>query len=185
MNSPCPLLQSSSTPSPIFHKNQGANLTLYPDHTTKSRSESTTPMRDARPGKRPLLVTLPLKVQTYDIDFAFHVNNQVYVRWLEDLRMEVLREYYPLKRFMDAGVAPILASTQITYKRPVGLYDEPMGYMWATHLGRASIWLEAEIRVGDMVCAHAIQRGSFLVLATGKASRTPEELLVRFEAGNV
>lgn len=142
-------------------------------------------MRDARPGKRPLLVTLPLKVQTYDIDFAFHVNNQVYVRWLEDLRMEVLREYYPLKRFMDAGVAPILASTQITYKRPVGLYDEPVGHMWCTHLGRASIWLEAEITVGDQVCAHAIQRGSFLVLATGKASRTPEGLMAHFEAGNV
>jgi len=51
-------------------------------------------MRDARSGKRPLLVPLPLKAQTYDIDFAFHVNNQVYVRWLEDLRMEVLRGYY-------------------------------------------------------------------------------------------
>lgn len=141
-------------------------------------------MRDARPGKRPLLVTLPLKVQTYDIDFAFHVNNQVYVRWLEDLRMEVLREYYPLKRFMDAGVAPILASTQITYKRPIGLYDEPVGHMWCTHLGRATIWLEAEITVGDQVCAHAIQRGSFLVMATGKASRTPGELMAKFEDGN-
>ncbi len=142
-------------------------------------------MRDARPGKRPLLVTLPLKVQTYDIDVAFHVNNQVYVRWLEDLRMEVLREYYPLKRFMDEGVAPILASTQITYKRPIGLYDEPVGHMWCTHLGRATIWLEAEITVGDQVCAHAIQRGSFLVLATSKASRTPGELMAKFEDGNV
>jgi acyl-CoA thioester hydrolase len=85
---------------------------------------------------------------------------------------------------MDAGVAPILASTQINYKRPVGLYDEPVGHMWCTHLGRASIWLEAEITVGDQVCAHAIQRGSFLVLATSKASRTPEELMAHFEAGN-
>ena len=46
---------------------------------------------EAQPGKRPLLVTLPHNVQTYDIDFANHVNNQVYVRWLEDLRMELLR----------------------------------------------------------------------------------------------
>lgn len=141
-------------------------------------------MRDARPGKRPLLVTLPLKVQTYDIDFAFHVNNQVYVRWLEDLRMELLRDYYPLKRFMDAGIAPILASTQISYRKPIGLYDEPVGRMWCTHLGRATIWLEAEICVGEQVCAHAIQRGMFLVMATNKASRTPDELMTHFEAGN-
>lgn len=141
-------------------------------------------MLDAKPGKKPLLVTLPLKVQTYDIDFAFHVNNQVYVRWLEDLRMEVLRAYYPLKRFMDDGIAPILTATQIAYKRPIGLYDEPVGFMWSTHLGRASIKLEAEIRVGNTVCAHAHQRGMFMTLATGKPSRTPKELVDLFGGAN-
>ena len=42
-------------------------------------------MLEAKLDTRPLLVTLPIRVQTYDIDFASHVNNQVYIRWLEDL----------------------------------------------------------------------------------------------------
>lgn len=141
-------------------------------------------MREARPGKRPLCVTLPIRVQTYDIDFANHVNNQVYVRWLEDLRMELLRTYYPIKRFMDQGVAPILASTNITYKRGIGLYDEPTGHLWCTKLGRATINLEASIEVGETQCAHASHRVMLLNLATNRPARTPQELFAAFDAGN-
>ena len=141
-------------------------------------------MHKAQPGAYPLLVTLPIKVQTYDIDFASHVNNQVYVRWLEDLRMEVLRQYYPIKRFMDEGVAPILASTHITYKKSITLYDEPVGKMWCPQIGRATMNLECTIAVGDQVCAHATHRVMLLSLSTGRASRTPQDLLDAFERGN-
>jgi len=141
-------------------------------------------VREALPGKRPLLVTLSIHVQTYDIDFASHVNNQVYVRWLEDLRMELLRQYYPIKRFMDQGIAPILASTHITYKKAIGLYDEPTGTMWCTKLGRATMNLEATIEVGERQCAHATHRVMLLNLATNRPARTPQELLDAFDAGN-
>ena len=132
-------------------------------------------------GTRPILVTLPIKVQTYDIDFARHVNNGVYVRWLEDLRMELLRTYYPLERLMAQGVAPILHATHITYKRSIGLFDEPVGRMWCTELGRATLKLEAEICVGDVVCAHATQRGILLQIGTTKPARLPTELIARFK----
>ena len=141
-------------------------------------------MRLASPGKRPLLVTLPIRVQTYDIDFASHVNNQVYIRWLEDLRMELLRQYYPIKRFMDAGVAPILTATQITYRKAIGLYDEPVGHMWCPQLGRATMNLEASIEVGGTQCAHATHRVILLNLATNRGTRTPRELIEAFDAGN-
>ncbi len=141
-------------------------------------------MRDAKPGNRPLLVTLPIRVQTYDIDFASHVNNQVYIRWLEDLRMELLRQYYPIKRFMDQGVAPILASTHITYKKAIGLYDEPVGHMWCTKLGRATMNLEAAIEVGEALCAHASHRVMLVTLSTGRGARMPKELIEAFDAAN-
>ncbi len=141
-------------------------------------------MRDAQAHHRPLGVTLPLKVQTYDIDFASHVNNQVYVRWLEDLRMDLLRQYYPIKRFMDEGVAPILASTHITYKKSITLYDEPVGTMWCTKLGRATMNLEADISIGDACCAHATHRVMLLNLETGRAARIPQDLFDAFDKGN-
>jgi acyl-CoA thioester hydrolase len=141
-------------------------------------------MREAQPRKYPLLVTLDLKVQTYDIDFANHVSNQVYIRWLEDLRMEILRTFYPIERFMGEGVVPILASTNITYKRAIELADKPVARMWCTKLGRATMNLEAEIRVGDTLCAHATHRVMLVNSETGRPARTPQDLFDAFDAGN-
>jgi YbgC/YbaW family acyl-CoA thioester hydrolase len=142
-------------------------------------------MLQAAEGARPLNVTVPIRVQTYDIDAAGHVNNGVYVRWLEDLRMEVLRQYYPLKAFTDAGLMPILANTNIAYKRSILLHDEPVGHMWCTKLGRATLTLEAEIVVEDQLCAHATQRGILLNIGTTKPARVPKELIAQFEKTNV
>ncbi len=135
----------------------------------------------APPGTRPLMVTLPFTVQTYDIDFAQHVNNQVYVRWLEDLRSEVLRQHLPLDKLMAQNTAPILHSTQITYHKSIELFDKPEGRMWCSSLGRATMNLEAEIVVGEKVCATALQRGILLNIGTTKPVRIPEDLVERYK----
>jgi len=137
-------------------------------------------MLKAPEGARPVLVSLPIKVQTYDIDFAGYVNNAVYVRWLEDLRMELLRRHYPLEKLMAAGTAPILHATNIVYRRSIGLFDEPVGHMWCTEMGRATLRLEAEFVVGDQVCATATQRGILLKLGSTAPVRLPAELVERF-----
>jgi acyl-CoA thioester hydrolase len=46
--------------------------------------------------KQPFEVEINLPVRTYDIDFAGVVSNTVYVRWLEDLRLEMLAHHFPL-----------------------------------------------------------------------------------------
>jgi len=130
--------------------------------------------------ERPLLVTLPLKVQTYDIDFAGHVNNQVYVRWLEDMRMDVLRQYCPLDKLMEQGIVPILHANHIIYKKSIQLFDEPVGVMWCTQLGRATLTLHAEISVNDAVCMTATQRCIMLYTGTEKPARIPEALVARY-----
>ena len=130
-------------------------------------------MLEAPPDKRPLCVRMPIKVQTYDIDFAGHVNNQVYVRWLEDLRMEMLRVYYPIDRLMAEKLAPILASTEIHYKRPLLLGDAPEGAIWVSQLGQATINLKAEFTHDGKVCAHAHQRLVLLRLPEHKPVRLP------------
>ena len=94
-------------------------------------------------GARPFHVTMPFRVATYDIDFAGHVNNGVYIRWLEDLRMELLRQYYPFEKLVATETFFVLHSTHITYKRSLGLFDAPTGQMWCTELGRATLRLDA------------------------------------------
>lgn len=138
-------------------------------------------MLKAPEGTRPVMVTLPLKVQTYDIDFAGHVNNGVYVRWLEDLRMELLRTYYPMEKLIADGIYPVLHSTFITYRRSIGILDQPTARMWCKELGRASVHLEAEISVGETVCAHAVQRAVFLKTHSTLPARIPQVLIDEFK----
>ena len=56
-----------------------------------------------------------LPVRTYDIDFAGIVSNIAFIRWLEDLRLGLMDETYPLIRALDDDVAPILLSTFLTF----------------------------------------------------------------------
>src|ERR1700716_268000 len=66
-------------------------------------------------------------VKTYDIDFAGIVSNIVYIRWLEDLRLAMMDESYPLPRALADDVAPILLETRISYARPLTIRDRPRG----------------------------------------------------------
>src|SRR5947208_6147204 len=61
-------------------------------------------MKRAHSSSRPLEVELLLAVRTYDIDFAGHVSNIVYIRWLEDLRLQFLNEHLPLQEQWANGV---------------------------------------------------------------------------------
>ena len=47
----------------------------------------------------------PLPIRTYDIDFAGIVSNIVFVRWLEDLRLGLLDQAYPLVEALAEDVA--------------------------------------------------------------------------------
>lgn len=61
--------------------------------------------------KRRMLVEMPVKVHSYDVDYMQIVNNTVYVKWFEDLRMAMLDQYFPLTEMMKENNTPILAET--------------------------------------------------------------------------
>ena len=75
-------------------------------------------------------VRLPLPVKTYDIDFAGIVSNIVYVRWLEDLRCEMLTNYLPIEQQLEREFAPVILQTQIEYRKPIKISEKPLGRMW-------------------------------------------------------
>jgi len=124
----------------------------------------------------PLLVELVFRIQTYDIDFAGVVCNIVYIRWLEDLRLKMLEEYFPLERVLAEGFIPILARTEIDYLVPLRIGDRPVGQMWVAETGRARIDLQAEFRLGERVVARARQRGYFLDSQTMRTRPLPGPL---------
>ena len=126
--------------------------------------------------QKPLAVTLNLQVKTYDIDFAGIVSNIVYLRWLEDLRLEMLETYLPLKQLMTRGYCPIIASTEIKYKKALRMFDRPVAKMWMSELGRLRCSLQAEIYLDNQIVTTATQTGFFINLETMRPMAVPQEL---------
>jgi acyl-CoA thioester hydrolase len=121
----------------------------------------------------------PLPIRTYDIDFAGIVSNIVFVRWLEDLRLGLMDQAYPLIRALAEGVAPILLSTRIAYRRPVTIADALVGRMRVAGLTRVRWRLAAEFVVNSVVHAEAEQEGLFMRLSTRRPIAIPEPIRSR------
>ena len=121
-----------------------------------------------------------LPVRTYDIDFAGIVGNIVFIRWLEDLRLALMDEAYPITEALAAGVAPILLATRIAYERPVTIADPLVGRMWVTTMGKLRWTVAAEFVVGARRHAHAEQEGIFIRLSTRRPVPPPAPLRRRF-----
>lgn len=122
----------------------------------------------------PYEITLSFPVRTYDIDFVGIVSNIVYIRWLEDLRLQMLAEFFPLDTAMQSlGIAPVLLRTEIDYQAAIRLFDAVQGRMWLAGAGRARQVLAAEFTVDGRIHATARQTTCFIHLASGRPAPTP------------
>jgi acyl-CoA thioester hydrolase len=128
-------------------------------------------------GKKLLAVEMDIFVGTYDIDFAAHVSNIVYLRWFEALRLKIFEQYYPLEEVMAEGYLPIITSHFVEYKRAVKLFDAPRGYMWIDAISKARLIFKGEIRVGDDVATRATHEGIFVAKETMKPTKIPAKII--------
>jgi acyl-CoA thioester hydrolase len=131
---------------------------------------------------RSMLVELDLPIRTYDIDFAGIVSNIVYVRWLEDLRLTMLAQYYiPLPALILTGIAPILTNTEINYQRQLTIHDLAVGRMWIEELGTLRCILAGEILNGEYSAAQAKQTLLFINLTTRRPVRIPADFIASLQ----
>ncbi len=121
----------------------------------------------------------PLPVRAYDIDFSGIVHNVVFVRWLDDLRTGWCDQYLPLTQQIADGYAPVVATTEIAYKRPVRFGDCVVGKLWM-QTKRVRWTVEIEIWNSHEMVATARQTGSFLHLATLKPFAVPAPIAAQF-----
>ncbi len=128
---------------------------------------------------------LDLVVKMYDIDFNGHVNNIVHIRWLEDMRMVGFQKLVSLKSCSENGQVPVLIRTDIRYRRPIKMFDEPKGLLWVTGYSRTTFTIACEICVGGIVHADATQTLAFINLQSGRPVRLPTTMFKGFEEENV
>ncbi len=131
--------------------------------------------------KQPFEIQVQLPVRTYDIDFAGVVNNIVYVRWLEDLRLEMLTRHFPLDEQLKNGIAPVIVKTTVDYKRPIKLSDSPSGKMWIKTIEAVRWTINAVIAVDGNVVALGEQVGIFVDLQNNRPIRMPEVLKQKYQ----
>lgn len=131
--------------------------------------------------QQPFEVEICLPVRTYDIDFAGIVNNIVYVRWLEDLRLEMLARHFPLDEQLKNGIAPVVLQTKIDYKQAIKISDAPSGRMWMKAMESLRWTVNAAISVDGKVAAMGEQVGIFVDLQTKKPIRMPERLKQKYQ----
>lgn len=129
---------------------------------------------------RKMYVKQPIAVRSYDVDYMQIVNNTVYAKWLEDLRMAILDKYFPLTEMLKNNESPILGETCIQYKHPVTIGCNPMGqcWIWLTRKGR---WCaEFIISEGDKVYATAWQTGYYFNIAKHRPVAFPDEMIEKY-----
>ncbi len=127
-----------------------------------------------------LLTIHNITVGTYDVDFAGHVSNLSYLRWLEDMRLKLFDNFFPLAKFIEKGLVPVIASTKIDYKKTIRLFDKPIGYMWIDSLGAASIKISACILLNSVVTTEASHVAVFIDQNSGKPVKVPQEIISAF-----
>jgi len=109
-----------------------------------------------------------LKVNTYDIDIAGHVNNIVYIRWIEDLRAELFSQIYPLEKLLEINYYPVVISTELKYKGQIKLFDKPIGRIFLLSYTHGIIMLIVEICLNNEIVFTATQKCVLMNLTTQK-----------------
>jgi acyl-CoA thioester hydrolase len=75
---------------------------------------------------------------------------------------------------MENGVTPVLVSTEIHYKKSIRLFDRPRAKMWLSDLSQATLTIDAEIYLDDVLATQARHVGVFVDIARMKPIRVPK-----------
>ncbi|MCY1720921.1 thioesterase family protein [Prolixibacteraceae bacterium Z1-6] len=119
-------------------------------------------------------------IYTYQIDFVGHVNNIIYVQWLENARVKLIEamDLSILDLSVKEDILPIITETTIQYKKPFFLNNKVQVEVWVSELFNVSANFKFRFlnEKGD-VCSTAQQK----VLFIDKATQRPSRKIIKFK----
>ncbi len=122
-------------------------------------------------------------IYTYQIDFAGHVSNIVYIQWMEIGRLKLLEAVgMPVAELTQKnGIFPTLSETQIRYKKPIFLGDRVRIEIWLSSLKNVTAVMEFRFynSQGELTTSGR-QTGLFLDGASHKPCRINKEQRAAF-----
>lgn len=88
-------------------------------------------------------VVFELPIYSFQIDVNDHVNNAVYVQWMEIGQQKFFSETgLPISILRKQGVLPVIADTHIAYKKPLVDGDSVKIEIWLSELKQIYAWSE-------------------------------------------
>ncbi|MBD2256784.1 thioesterase family protein [Pseudanabaena sp. FACHB-2040] len=123
-------------------------------------------------------ILFDLDIYPYQIDYLGHVNNAVYIQWMEIGRIKLLEAIgLPIHEISEQGFVPVLVHTSITYKVPLYVSDRVQIELWLSELRHASAILQFRFRSDQQtLAAEGMQKGLFVDKQTMRPRRLlPEE----------
>lgn len=90
-----------------------------------------------------------------DLDPMGHVNNAVYLTWIENARIEFMRQLGAFDRPDTSEMTMILARAEVDFRAPLGFDAAVEIGVRAARLGTKSFDLEYELASGGRVVAEA------------------------------
>ncbi|MGO9171046.1 MAG: acyl-CoA thioesterase [Rhodomicrobium sp.] len=126
-----------------------------------------------------------LRVGEDAIDLHGHVNNQEYLRWMEEVAIEhSSAQGWPMERYLDSGVSWYVRSHFIEYLRPAQLGDEITVCTWVAAMTerespRRTLFLRNASR--RQILARAETRWTFVDIRRGRAIPIPDKVRSAFE----
>ena len=94
-------------------------------------------------------------VRFRDLDPMGHVNNAVYLTWMENARIEFLRSLGAFDSPYTGEMTMILARAEVDFRSPLGFAEEVEIHVEPARLGTKSFDLAYELRAGGRVVAEA------------------------------
>ena len=123
--------------------------------------------------------TIEVEVRSYELDSYNHVNNAVYLNYLEYARMEFLRRInFDYTGLFDAGYMVYVTHIDIRYKYSARLYDKLLIDVSSIKLGKLSGVFQQIIRNHEGLICVAAEVSWACVDKTGKPSKIPERYIV-------
>ena len=120
----------------------------------------------------------PLGISSADIDHMGHVNNSVYLRWVQEAVIDYWQKVAPTEAV--ARHLWVALKHEITYRKPAFLDDEVMASVVLEKVHGARASFETLIKRGEEVLAEVKSSWCCLDAATLRPARIAQDVAARF-----
>jgi len=120
----------------------------------------------------------PISIEPEDIDFMGHVNNAVYLSWVQDAVVDYWQKTGPVEAV--ARHLWVALKHEITYRKPTFLDDAVVAEVIAERVQGARAFFQTVIRRGEDVLAEVKSCWCCIDAATKRPARLTQDVVAPF-----